>query len=121
MIMNPDIRAAFASERAAERRRAADRFRLRRQARQARVHEDSFEPIVVRQAVDADRQAIEEIAALESKPIPAGRPLLAIKGGRLEAVLDPETGEVLADPFLPTPQATRVVRAYADSELRRAA
>lgn len=121
MNLHPELRAQLSEIEAAERRRAAGRFRQRRQARRAFRHGTPLEPVIIRPAVAADRPAIEQIAALESKPAPTGRPLVAITGGRIEVVLDPDTGEALADPFRPTERTVRLVRAYAESELGRAA
>jgi hypothetical protein len=122
MNLHPELRALMSEAEASERRHAADRFRLRRRARlTTHRYSSPFEPVIVRPAVAADRPAIEELAALESKAAPAGRPLIAISGDRIEAVLDPQTGEVLADPFRPTARTVRLVRAYAESELGRAA
>lgn len=117
MITHPQLRHALASERAAEHRKAADRFRLRRHAQTAYQPVEGLEPIVIRAAVAEDTNAIARIAALESKPVPAVRPVVAVRGGRLEAALDPATGDVLADPFLPSAHAARMVRAHADAEL----
>ncbi len=115
MTLHPDIAIDMARELSAERRAAAARFRLARRARGAHgaSHQTPREPVTIRPARDTDLPAIAQIAELESRPVPSGRPLVALRGGRLQAVLDLRTGEVLADPFLPTGDTVELIRAYA--------
>ncbi len=118
MMMHPGVKLEMARERAADLRRSAERGRLRRTARKARNTGSgalAVEPVTIREATDADLIAVAALAALDEKPVPAGRPLVAIRGGRLEAALDRDTGEVMADPFLPSEPSTRLVRDYAES------
>jgi hypothetical protein len=115
MNTHPTITAAIEREQAADRRRDGRRSRLVREARRARASEATLESISVRRAVASDGPAIAQIAELESKPVPAGQPVVALRDGRLAAVLDPDTGAVLADPFLPTARAVRAARAYIDA------
>lgn len=112
MNMHPTITAAIEREQATDRRRDGRRSRFAREARRARTPESPVESISIRRAVAADGPAIAQIAELESKPVPTGRPVVALRGGRLAAVLDPDTGAVLADPFLPTAQAVRAARDF---------
>jgi hypothetical protein len=120
-MMHPDIHAAFAGEHIADLHRSADRFRLRRRAKPARRPAESLEPIVIRAAVDSDRPAIQRLAELESRPASATTPIVAIRGDQLTIAFDPESGMLLADPFVPTANAARMVRAYADAELASSA
>lgn len=124
MTFNPHIGHDLAHAQAAERHETAARLRLvhdvSRRRREAR-RERGPEPIIIREATAADSAAIAEIAALESAPVPEGRPLVVIAGGRLRAVLDPETGKVLSDPFAPSNPMVPLARAYAAAMHDRAA
>jgi hypothetical protein len=121
MNMHPNITAAVERERTADMTRESRRSRLARQARRVASPRRTPEPISIRRAAAADGPAIAQIAELESKPVPTGRPLVAITGGRVAAVVDPESGAVLADPFLPTEHVVRAVRAYIADDLASAA
>lgn len=58
--------------------------------------------IEIRLARPADRQAIAQLAALDSKPAPSGPLLLGLVDGTLAAALPLDGSAPLGDPFRPT-------------------
>ncbi|MEA2307554.1 MAG: hypothetical protein QOH43_4834 [Solirubrobacteraceae bacterium] len=58
--------------------------------------------LAIRQATADDADALVRLAALDSRPVPAGNVLLAIVDGDPVAAVELETGAVVADPFTPT-------------------
>ena len=83
----------------AGRRRLADRLRLRIQGA---TPAEPLQPLLLRSATRDDRRAIAAVAALDNAAVPAGEAVVAIRRGRLEAVVDITTGAVIADPFIPS-------------------
>src|SRR3954453_965667 len=58
--------------------------------------------VTIRYAVPADLPALERVAALDSKRLPAGPLLVATVDGRIHAALATLDRSVVADPFVPT-------------------
>ena len=58
--------------------------------------------VTIRRAADADRRALERLAALDSARPPVGETLVAEAGGEQQAAIEVATGAVVADPFRPT-------------------
>lgn len=58
--------------------------------------------ITIRPSRGGDRRALARLAALEERPVPDGRVLVAVVDGALVAALPLDGGEPLADPFQPT-------------------
>ena len=58
--------------------------------------------LAIRQATADDAEALARLAALDSRPVPAGNVLLALVDGDPVAAVELETGAVVADPFTPT-------------------
>jgi hypothetical protein len=59
--------------------------------------------VVVRLDVPADRVALRRLAALDSRPLPRGRLVVAVVAGDIVAATPlEEPGVAIADPFLPT-------------------
>jgi hypothetical protein len=58
--------------------------------------------VTIRRAADADRHALERLAALDSARPPAGETLVAEAGGEQQAAIEVATGATIADPFRPT-------------------
>ena len=58
--------------------------------------------IRIREATDADRPALERLAALDSRKLPRGRLLVAEVDGELRAALSLDEATFVADPFEPT-------------------
>lgn len=120
-MMHPDIHSALVTQHVADLHRTADRFRLRRRATRARRPAESLEPVTIRAAVEGDRHAIQQLAELDAKPVPAARPVVAFRAGQLVVVFDPETGTFLTDPFVPSATTARIVRDVVEAELASAA
>jgi hypothetical protein len=62
----------------------------------------STEPVVLRLCCVHDDTALERLAALEGRPAPAGRHVVAEVGGVVVAALPLGPGTAFADPFRPT-------------------
>ena len=58
--------------------------------------------ISIRLAGEADREAVEELAQLDSRHPSPGATLVAEVDGRIAAALPLASGAVMADPFMPT-------------------
>lgn len=110
------MRDSIAIERPARagRRRLTGRLRGGFRPRTAPAPAASLRPLLLRSAGVADRRAIAAAAALDSGAAPAAGAVVAIRNGRLEAVLDTTTGAVVADPFVPSADAARMVRLYSE-------
>ena len=75
--------------------------------------------VVIRRAVEADRPAVERLAALDSARIPRGDLLLALVDDAPWAALSVHGGEAVADPFRPSAEAVDLLRIRA-AQLRAA-
>jgi hypothetical protein len=75
-------------------------------------------PLELRPATCADAPALERLAQLDSAGVPRGSLLVAERGGRLHAALSLETGEAIADPFVPSAHIVDALRAHAAGERR---
>ena len=70
--------------------------------------------IEVRVATATDRPALERVAALDERPPLTGQSVLvAHVGGSLWAALNLESDETVADPFVPSADATELLRVRA--------
>jgi hypothetical protein len=72
-----------------------------------------MDTIAIRTASSSDVDALTRLAALDEAPVPAGRVLVATIAGELSAAVAVETGESIADPFVPTADAVALLRAHA--------
>lgn len=70
-------------------------------------------PITVRLAAPADTGALERLAGLDSRPLPAGPHLVAERDGRIEAALSLSSDELVADPFRRTAELCELLRCHA--------
>lgn len=66
--------------------------------------------LTIRLAADADADALERLAQLDSRMAPTGSALIAERGSRPIAALTIEGREVVADPFVHTGQAVELLR-----------
>jgi hypothetical protein len=71
-------------------------------------------PVIIREATDADREALVRIAQRDSKLVPAGALIVAETGGELRAAVEIDTGRTIADPFRHTADLLGLLRARAD-------
>ncbi|HET6869899.1 MAG TPA: hypothetical protein VFH80_28560 [Solirubrobacteraceae bacterium] len=69
--------------------------------------------ITLRIANDADDAALRTLADLDSRPLPAGRVLIAEVDGRLQAAVGLDGGEPIADPFRRTAYLVDLLRTRA--------
>ncbi len=58
--------------------------------------------LVIRRALDADRAALEQLAALDSARLPSGELLVAEVDGRIRAAVRIADRAFVADPFWPS-------------------
>ena len=99
-------------------RRRAGRQGATRRARVATFARDEVrmnadEPVAIRRATEADRGALERLAALDSAPTPSGVVLIAEVDDEPQAAIDVTGGTVVADPFRPTAHVVESLRARA--------
>jgi hypothetical protein len=71
-------------------------------------------PITIRLATKNDDLSLARLAALDStEEVPAGHVLLGEVGGNLRAALSLSDGSAIADPFHPTADLLKLLRAHA--------
>jgi hypothetical protein len=70
-------------------------------------------PLVLRPATTADAAALDRLAALDSARPLTGEVMLAHAGGDVRAALSLETGRAVADPFYPSLELVKLLRAAA--------
>lgn len=58
--------------------------------------------LLIRPASPEDEPAIARLSALDEHVLPRGERLIGELGGRIVAALDVRSGDVVADPFVPT-------------------
>jgi hypothetical protein len=114
--MNPFLSKALADERVRDLREAARAVRAR--AEDEADRHDPFDRLSVRPFAERDIDAIRDLAALDSKPVPTGGVLVAEHAGELIAALPLDGSEALADPFKPTADAVALLKLRA-SQLQR--
>jgi hypothetical protein len=71
------------------------------------------EPVALRLAACTDLEALERLAALDTRPLPPGPHLVAEREGRIDAALSMATHEFIADPFRRTAELCKLLRCYA--------
>jgi hypothetical protein len=74
----------------------------------------TFDSISIRRAGPADAEALRRLAALDSKRLQAGDHLIADVEGAPWAAVSIQTGEIVADPFLPTAHVADLLRLRAE-------
>jgi hypothetical protein len=70
-------------------------------------------PVTLHLACASDRPALAKLAQLDSRPLPPGPHLVAIREGRIDAAVSLTTGEVVADPFRRTAELCALLRCHA--------
>ena len=73
--------------------------------------------VTIRWAVPADLAALERVAALDSKRLPAGPLLVAAVDGQIRAAVSTIDEQAIADPFFPSLNLVRLLSTRA-SQLR---
>jgi hypothetical protein len=73
--------------------------------------------VTLRSAIPADLSALERLAQLDSRRLPAGPHLVGERDGRIDAALSLSSGELIADPFRRTAELCELLRCHA-GELR---
>jgi hypothetical protein len=76
-------------------------------------------PVELRPATACDADALRDLAQRDSAPVPVGRLLIATSGGRIRAAVSTETGEAIADPFVPSADLVEALRALAGEAIER--
>jgi len=66
--------------------------------------------ITIRKLQDSDFEALAQLAQLDSGRTPASPALGAERDGRLVAAISLETGQLIADPFIETAEASDLLR-----------
>jgi hypothetical protein len=79
-----------------------------------RAHHDGMDSLVIRAATASDSAALQRLAALDSRRLPAGPHLLAELDGRVVVALSRVNGSVVADPFARTDPIVALLRRRAD-------
>jgi hypothetical protein len=82
----------------------------------ARTSHNSHD-VTIRWALPADLPALERVAGLDSKRLPAGPLLVAMVDGQIWAALAVVDEAAIADPFVPSGDLVRLLRTRA-SQLR---
>ena len=77
------------------------------------THTTGPEPIELRLAQDRDMRSLLRLADRDTRPLPPGPLLIAIRASRVDAALSTTTGEVVADPFVRTAQLVALLRCHA--------
>jgi len=106
--MNPFLSKEVANEHIRDLREAARGARVR--AEEQSPTRERFDHLSVRPFAERDIDAIRDLAALDSKPVPTGGVLVAEQAGKLIAALPLDGSEALADPFKPTTDAIALLR-----------
>jgi hypothetical protein len=79
-------------------------------------HTDPLEwrsPVALRFAAPSDESAMRRLAELDSRRLPPGPHLIAVREGRVDATLSLATGAVVADPFRRTAELVELLRCHA--------
>jgi hypothetical protein len=74
-----------------------------------------MDPVTLRLANGSDASALARLAQLDSRRLPPGPHLIAIRNGRVDAALSLSTREVIADPFQRTAGLCDLLRCRAGS------
>jgi hypothetical protein len=69
--------------------------------------------ISLRRALASDAAALDRLAQLDSRRLPAGPHLIAERDGALIAAIAQPSGVVVSDPFTPTADAVALLRRWA--------
>jgi hypothetical protein len=107
-MMHPDFRIEMLHEHERQLERSAYRTRLLAAAKTPKTVYDVG--LALRLCRPGDDPALERLGALEGRPVPDGRHLVAEVNGELVASLPLVGGDVLADPFRATAHLLPLLR-----------
>jgi hypothetical protein len=108
-MLDVELRRMILHDRIETLRRAAAHPSPRPSASRATEEED----VELRLCKSADDDALERLAALSERPLPAGRLVVALVRGELVAALPLAGGQALADPFRRTRHLVRLLEVRA--------
>lgn len=112
--MYPMLGSMLTREVEMDARRAGERARRLADAARHREGISAHVDIAIREAEATDVRALVRLAELDTRPIPAGRVLVAAAAGEIRAALSVDTRELIADPFAATTQLEELLRLRAD-------
>jgi hypothetical protein len=95
--------------RRAERRRAARTATGRKTPASGRVGRCVVEDVTIRRATEADRAALERLAALDSARALVDEILIAVVGDEALGAIEVASGTAIADPFRPTAELVELL------------
>jgi hypothetical protein len=101
-MMHPDYQQTVLRDRRRELDRSLQIAFLRQAGSETAAAGAPSESVVLRLCCVGDDEALDRLAALEGRPVPRGRHVVAEVGGTVVAALPLGCGEVLADPFRAT-------------------
>lgn len=71
------------------------------------------EAVELRLARESDAEALRRLSQLDTRPLPPGPHLIAVRDGRVDAALSLANGEAVADPFTRTAELIELLRCRA--------
>jgi hypothetical protein len=71
------------------------------------------EPVTLRLAAGDDTPSLQRLAQRDSRPLPPGPHLVAVRDGAIAAALSLATGELIADPFQRTAELRALLSCHA--------
>jgi hypothetical protein len=108
-MFSTEISSSLAHEHVLELRRAVRASRGGRRRARARADAAELADVMIRVARPADREALAQLAQLDSRPAPDGYVLVAEVAGELRAAVAVAGGQPIADPFHPTAALTSLL------------
>jgi hypothetical protein len=115
-MLHPEFRRVLIAEH--EHHLADEALRARSLRGDRERHSRPVDPVLLRLCRLDDDPALELLAALEGRPAPAGRYVVAEVSGSIVAALPLAGGKPLADPFRPTAHLLPLLRLRADQLTR---
>ena len=79
------------------------------------IERETETTVLLRAATGADAPALARVAQLDSRPLPPGPHLVAERAGSIEAAIALPSGEIVANPFVPTADLCDLLRIHAAS------
>jgi hypothetical protein len=74
-----------------------------------------MDPVTLRLADGSDAAELRRLSQVDSRPLPPGPHLVAIRDGRIDAAISLSTRCVIADPFQRTAELCELLRCHAKS------